>query len=165
MFTTEYGFPLHPGIPGKHMSGILERNGLPRVTLHSLRHTNATLLISGGVDVRTMSGRLGHSQASTTMNIYAETIQSAEAAAAECLDNILLKRPEAPSSNQFSGHCLVIICPKPNQIHLCYSHSWPLVFIRAILTFYHPLQNPQNSILKFKSVTSTNLSKESIAEK
>lgn len=92
LFTTEYGFPLHPGIPGKHMSGILERNGLPRVTLHSLRHTNATLLISGGVDVRTVSGRLGHSQASTTMNIYAETIQSAEAAAADVLDNILLKK-------------------------------------------------------------------------
>ena len=74
------------------MSGILEKNGLPRVTLHSLRHTNATLLISGGVDVRTVSGRLGHSQASTTMNIYAETIQSAEAAAADVLDNILLKK-------------------------------------------------------------------------
>ena len=62
------------------------------MSLHSLRHTNATLLIHGGVNVRTVSARLGHSQTSTTLNIYAEAIQSAEAAAAEVLDDILMKK-------------------------------------------------------------------------
>lgn len=78
--------------PEKALKKILDRAGLPRVTIHSLRHTNATLLITGDVDVRTVAARLGHTQTSTTLNIYAEAIQSAEAAAAEVLDDILLKK-------------------------------------------------------------------------
>lgn len=52
-------------------------------------HTNATLMIAGGVDVRTVSKRLGHAQTSTTTNIYAHAIQSADERAAETLDNLL----------------------------------------------------------------------------
>lgn len=92
LFTNQNGTPLHPNTPEKHLKKILERAGLPPVSLHSLRHTNATLLISGGVNVRTVSARLGHSQTSTTLNIYAEAIQSAEAAAAEVLDDLLTKK-------------------------------------------------------------------------
>ncbi|WP_322176685.1 hypothetical protein [Acutalibacter caecimuris] len=50
------------------------------------------MLITGGVDVRTVAARLGHSQTSTTMNIYAETIRSAEAAAAQVLDDVLMQK-------------------------------------------------------------------------
>ena len=55
-------------------------------------HTNATLLVTGGVDVRTVAARLGYSQTSTTMHIYAEAIRSAEAAAAQVLDEVLMKK-------------------------------------------------------------------------
>ena len=92
LFTALDGTPLQPNLPGKRLHKILERAGLPQVTLHSLRHTNASLLITGGVDVRTVAARLGHSQTSTTLNIYAETIKNAEAAAAQVLDDILLKK-------------------------------------------------------------------------
>ena len=44
---------------------------LPAIPFHGLRHTSATLLIASKQDVRTVSSRLGHAQASTTMNIYA----------------------------------------------------------------------------------------------
>lgn len=63
--------------------------GLPAVTAHSLRHTNATLQIAGGVDIRTVSKRLGHAQTSTTMNIYSHAIKSADEAAAAILDDML----------------------------------------------------------------------------
>lgn len=43
-------------------------------------------MIQQGVSIRAVSGRLGHSQTSTTMNIYAHQLQSADAAAAEALD-------------------------------------------------------------------------------
>lgn len=92
LFTALDGRPMSRTHPEKALKKILDRAGLPRVTIHSLRHTNATLLISGGVDVRTVAARLGHTQTSTTLNIYAEAIQSAEAAAAEVLDGILLKK-------------------------------------------------------------------------
>ena len=39
--------------------------------MHSLRHTNASLLIAQGVDVRTVASLLGHAQVGTTLDIYA----------------------------------------------------------------------------------------------
>ena len=50
---------------------ILKKNGLPReLNVHSLRHTAASLMIAGGTDVATVAGILGHSQPSTTLDIY-----------------------------------------------------------------------------------------------
>ncbi len=49
---------MHPNTPYKELHKLLERNGMDAVSLHSLRHTNATLLIGSGADVRTVSGRL-----------------------------------------------------------------------------------------------------------
>ena len=48
---------------------------LPHIPFHGLRHTSATLLIAAHQDVRTVSNRLGHAQASTTMNIYAHALK------------------------------------------------------------------------------------------
>ena len=50
---------------------ILKKHNLPLdLNVHSLRHTAASLMISGGADVATVSGLLGHSQVSTTLDIY-----------------------------------------------------------------------------------------------
>ena len=50
---------------------ILKKNGLPQeLNVHSLRHTAASLMIAGGTDVATVAGILGHSQPSTTLDIY-----------------------------------------------------------------------------------------------
>lgn len=69
---------------------FVKRTDLPQVHIHSLRHTNATLLIAGGTDVvRTVSRRLGHAQTTTTMNIYSHAIRSADESAAETLENLL----------------------------------------------------------------------------
>jgi len=46
-------------------------------------------MIAGGEDIRTVSQRLGHAQTSTTTNIYAHAIQSADARAAQTLEDIL----------------------------------------------------------------------------
>ena len=62
---------------------------LPEITLHSLRHTNATLLISENTDVRTVSSLLGHQQTSTTMNIYAHSLHKKEQEAVDGLAKIL----------------------------------------------------------------------------
>lgn len=65
---------------------------LPPITMHGLRHTSATLLISQNVDIRTVSGRLGHAQTSTTMNIYAHSLRKSDEAAAESLGDLLIKQ-------------------------------------------------------------------------
>lgn len=89
LFTSADGSPIHPDTLTSWFSGFVKRHNLPKVTLHGLRHTNASLLIAAGTNIRTVSSRLGHSQTSTTANIYAHAIQSADAAAAEALENIL----------------------------------------------------------------------------
>lgn len=61
---------------------------LPEITLHGLRHTSATLLIAQNVDVKTVSNRLGHSETSTTMDIYAHALQKQDELAAESLGEL-----------------------------------------------------------------------------
>lgn len=65
-----------------------EKNKLPPITLHGLRHTNATLLIAQNLDVVTVAGRLGHSDTSTTLNIYAHALREKNQQAGKILGDI-----------------------------------------------------------------------------
>ena len=64
---------------------ILKKNGLPeQLNVHSLRHTAASFMIAGGADVATVAGILGHSQPSTTLDIYTHAFdKNKKAASAE----------------------------------------------------------------------------------
>ena len=65
---------------------ILKKHGLPpALNVHSLRHTNASLLIAGGADVATVAGLLGHSQPSTTLDIYTHAFNKNKKAASQVL--------------------------------------------------------------------------------
>ena len=68
---------------------------MPPIHVHSLRHTNATLLIYSGTDLKTVSNRLGHADVSTTGNIYAHAIKTADEMAAEALEDIFNKKKTA----------------------------------------------------------------------
>lgn len=89
VFTGRKGNPIHPDAVTGWFHKFISKNKLPEISVHSLRHTNATLLITGGTDIKTVSNRLGHSSVSTTGNIYAHAIKSADTAAAGLLNNIL----------------------------------------------------------------------------
>ena len=65
---------------------------LPLIPLHGLRHTSATLLISQGVDIRTVSGRLGHANTSTTLNIYSHALKELDKTAADKLETLFIKK-------------------------------------------------------------------------
>lgn len=61
-----------------------DRLGLPKTDhLHGLRHHHGSALISLGVDVRTVAGRLGHSNPSTTLSVYAHFSPVADRQAAQ----------------------------------------------------------------------------------
>lgn len=89
LFTMPDGSPIHPDTLTNWFSAFIKRHDLPKITLHGLRHTNATLLIAAGTNLRTVASRLGHSKVSTTTDIYAHAIRSADAAAADVLDDVL----------------------------------------------------------------------------
>lgn len=87
------GLRLNPTSVTAWFKRFRESIGLPdEVPLHGLRHTNATILISKGINVKNVSSRLGHSNTSTTLNIYAQAITGVDKTAGETLDNILFKR-------------------------------------------------------------------------
>ena len=92
LFTTCTGQPLHPDTLPKWFDKFLKRHDLPDINIHGLRHTCASLMIANKVDIRTVSKRLGHAQVSTTGNIYAHQIQSADAAAADVIDIALNRK-------------------------------------------------------------------------
>lgn len=58
----------------KWFNRFLKRNNLKHMRFHDLRHTHATLLIANGIDMKTVSSRLGHSNITTTMNIYTHVL-------------------------------------------------------------------------------------------
>ena len=63
--------------------------GLPRVTLHALRHSHASALIASGTDPVTVSRRLGHGSPVVTMSVYAHLFDRTDEAAAQSIDTVL----------------------------------------------------------------------------
>ncbi|MCO5384421.1 MAG: site-specific integrase [Desulfitobacterium hafniense] len=66
--------------------GFIKRHKLPALNFHGLRHTSATFLISQGMDIGTIAGRLGHSTSVTTQNIYSHFLQSKDQQAADLME-------------------------------------------------------------------------------
>ena len=91
IFTKWDGTPMHPDSLYQWFSRFVKQNNLPPITLHSLRHTNASLMIANGIDLATVSKRLGHADTSITARVYTHAIKEADAIAAEALENLFLQ--------------------------------------------------------------------------
>ncbi len=89
VFTTPEGSALDPRNVSRVFQGMLTEAGVSKVRFHDLRHTAATLLLSQGVDPRTIMETLGHSQISLTLNTYSHVLPALQADAAAKLDAVL----------------------------------------------------------------------------
>ena len=89
IFTQWNGLPMFPQTPSKWFHKWIEHNNLPKITFHQLRHTHASILIANGVDIATVSKRMGHARISTTIDIYTHSIERKDTMAAEVLDDVL----------------------------------------------------------------------------
>lgn len=89
------GNPLNPGNVNVMLTEFCKRHNLPHINPHLFRHTAASLLISNGVDVLTVSKMLGHSDMSTTMETYAHALEDARHKTAECFELVLLQDKRA----------------------------------------------------------------------
>lgn len=89
LFIKDDTTPMNPDSLTEWVSKFVKKNNLPHFSPHSLRHTHATILIANGVNIPTVSRRLGHSSISTTTKVYAHAIQSADEIASEVIDDRL----------------------------------------------------------------------------
>ena len=89
VLTDEFGDVMNPQTPTKQFSRFLARHNIRHLKFHCLRHTSATLLLSNGCDIKTVSARLGHSSIETT-NIYLHRLESVDREAAIMLNSLML---------------------------------------------------------------------------
>ena len=100
IFTQDNGRMMNYSTPYKSLQDILthynadkaEADKLPMIPFHGLRHTTATLQIAAGTDVRTVSSIMGHRETSTTMNIYAHNLKTAEQEAVNRVEEMIAKQ-------------------------------------------------------------------------
>jgi integrase len=83
--------PWYPDSASSAFARLRKRVGLDTVRLHDLRHMHATQLLAAGVPVRTVSGRLGHANAATTLNVYGHFLEASDRHAAEVIGDLLEK--------------------------------------------------------------------------
>ena len=89
VFPSPNGGPISPDSVNNMLKRVLERAGIPKVRFHDLRHTFATIALQNGVDIKTVSGMLGHFSAGFTLDTYAHVTTAAQKEAAQTIGNIL----------------------------------------------------------------------------
>jgi len=92
VFPSTTGGPISPDSVLHMLHRVLKRAGLPRVRFHDLRHTYATLALQNGVDVKTVSGMLGHFSAGFTLDTYVHVTTASQRQAARTMGSILSGR-------------------------------------------------------------------------
>ena len=101
VFANPDGTPLKPNSISSSVSLLCRRLGLPKgASLHTLRHSHASVLLANGVDLATVSARLGHSSVRVTADVYAHALLGRDREAACKWDELMGRtsaedRPEA----------------------------------------------------------------------
>lgn len=94
MLTTWNGLPAHPDSINTWLKNFIAKHELPHLTPHGFRHMAATYLITAGTDIRTVAGKLGHTNSTTTQIVYSHLLKSAEQETANKLDTFLQQATE-----------------------------------------------------------------------
>jgi integrase len=74
VFTNPSGEAWHPDTITATVQRLIDASGLPRITLHGLRHSHVTHLLVAGVDVKTVSARAGHASSAFTLDRYGHVL-------------------------------------------------------------------------------------------
>jgi integrase len=90
VFTREDGSPIHPQAFSEAFRHRVTDAGLPRLQLHSLRHTHATLALRAGVHAKVVSERLGHATGGFTLDTYTDALPDMQETAADMVAALVL---------------------------------------------------------------------------
>ncbi|MDY2736140.1 tyrosine-type recombinase/integrase [Intestinibacter sp.] len=91
VFCKDIGTPLDDKTPGRNLDTILKRLNIERIKFHALRHTYITRMFEAGVDAKVIAEIVGHSDVSTTLNIYTHVNKKKKSEAVSKI-NVLFSR-------------------------------------------------------------------------
>ena len=89
------GKPMHPDTVNQWLRSFAQRHGLGHINPHAFRHTMASLLLHGNMDIGAISKRLGHAKISTTLDIYSHILKESDEQSAETIADIVLRKEMA----------------------------------------------------------------------
>lgn len=95
VFAQPDGTVTHPQLISDAFKRKVRTSGLPKIRLHDLRHTHATLLLKAGVPIKVVSERLGHSTPAFTMATYQHVLPGMQREAAETFASLLELLPDS----------------------------------------------------------------------
>ena len=101
IFCDRMGGPLRrQNVKRRSFDPILKRAGLPKIRLHDLRHTHATLLFAANVHPKIVQERLGHSRIGITLDTYSHSQPDMQQEAADVMDNRITSAIDSPVATQ-----------------------------------------------------------------
>ena len=98
LFVKWDGRPMNPQTPYGWLKEFCDKNNFPFYGIHQFRHLHTSLLIGAGIDPTTVSGILGHSQVSTTLNLYSHMFKENQMKACDAVANALSFTKKTESS-------------------------------------------------------------------
>jgi integrase len=113
------GQPINPDRLSRLFKRACVKAGLPMPRLHDTRHTSVTLGMSAGVPIHVLSGRVGHSNVTTTLNVYSAFLPRADKLAGDVIGatmNPVVDLDSPETRTQLSGHETVTNLNKPTEI-------------------------------------------------
>lgn len=99
VFTTVAGLRIHPHLLSQAFDRLQIKAGVPRIRLHDVRHTHATLLLKAGVPLKVVSERLGHSSPAFTMAVYQHVLPGMQRDAADTFARLIAGGAATPSAS------------------------------------------------------------------
>ena len=89
------GKPMHPDTVNQWLRSFSKRHELGHINPHAFRHTMASLLLHGNMDIAAISKRLGHAKITTTLDIYSHIMKESDSESAETIADIVLRKQMA----------------------------------------------------------------------
>jgi integrase len=91
---TSIGTPINPNNVTRSYNRLIILAGVPRIRVHDMRHTAATLLLRDGNHAKLVSERLGHANIGITLDTYSHVLPDMQDVAAEAMSRMLAEEPE-----------------------------------------------------------------------
>lgn len=103
VFTDDAGAALDPQRLSRTLQRTAAEAGVPPIGVHGLRHTAATLMLTHHVPIHVVANRLGHTDASTTLAVYAHVMPDDDRIAATAIAGVLFPRPGPTAPRPSTG--------------------------------------------------------------